>query len=203
MQLGLGVSFASIIAAASIPVALFYEQPRMTTIMLILALNFAITPLQALPHAWLTRGMKFDVLATIRVTAALTQAACTITFVWRGFGPVSLAWANLAATIAGIMLAVAIAAAVSSCLWLYAAKKHVRFTWPQLFKPLGKSAAVAGAAAGVPFAVSVILGWRSSDILVTLLVAVPGAAALFCAAAYATRHATWDEITRAIATLRA
>lgn len=398
VQLGLGILFASIIAGASIPVARFYEEPRMTTIMLVLAFNFAITPFQALPYAWLTRGMKFDILATIRVTGALAQAACAITLAWNGVGPISLAWANLAATIAGIALAAMIvggslpwiprfvgvrqvvsfggritavaffntirnaspelflgklqgmtetglfsrghglvtmferlimdavnavafplfakqlredqdvtslflraaalitalgwsflaclgilafpvirllygmqwdeavdptrwlaaamilavpvyvclapmlatgavsqvlrvaalstcvsvacsgigayfglltlsqllvpAAAISSVLWLYAAKDHVKFSWTKIFQTLGKSAVIAMAAAGVPLIVSIVMGWRSSDILVTLLIAVPGAAAGFCVAACMTRHAIWDEITRAVALLR-
>ena len=399
VQLGLGIIFASIIGVASIPVAHFYAEPRMTTIMLVLAVNFAITPFQALPYAWLTREMKFDVLATIRVTGALAQAACGITLAWRGGGPVSLAWANLAATAAGIALAASIvgrdlpwkprfagvrhvvsfggritavgflstirnaspelflgklqgmtdsglfsrghglvtlferlimdavnavafplfakqmregqevtglflraaalitvlgwsflaclgilafpiirvlygtqwdqavdptrwlagamilavpvyiclapmlatgavvavlrvaalstfvgvicagtgayfgllplsqllmpAAAISSALWLYAAKTYVGFSWFGLSQTLGKSAAVASVAAAVPLAVSIVLGWRSSEIVTTLLVAVPGAAVGFCAAAYVTRHPIWDEITRAVALLKA
>ena len=399
VQLGFGVLFASIIAAASIPVARFYAEPRITTIMLVLAANFAITPFQALPYAWLTRELKFDVLAAIRVTGALAHAACAIALAWRGVGPVSLAWANLVATIAGIVLAAAIvggslpwiprfqgvrqvvsfggritgvvllntirnaspelflgklqgmtetglfsrghglvtmferlimdavnavafplfarqmredqevtnlflravalitalgwsflaclgilafpvirvlygtqwdeavdptrwlaaamilavpiyvclapmlatgavtqvlrvaalstcvgvacagtgayfgllplsqlmlpAAAISSGLWLYAAKDHVRFNWTSLSKTLGKSAVIAAAAAGIPLVVSIVLGWRSGNILATLVVAVPGAVAGFCVAAYVTRHAIWDEITHAVALLRA
>jgi len=398
VQLGLGILFASIIGGASIPVARFYAEPRITTIMLVLAANFAITPFQALPYAWLTREMRFDVLASIRVTGALAQAACAITLAWKDFGPVSLAWANLAATIAGIVLAAAIvggklpwiprfrgvrqvvsfggritgvaflntirnaspelflgklqgmtetglfsrghglvamferlimdavnavafplfakqmregqdvtslflraaalitavgwsflaclgilafpvvrvlygtqwdlavdptrwlaaamilavpvyfclapmlatgavikvlrvaalstgvgvtcagigayfgllslsqllvpAAAISSGLWLYTAKDHVRFDWTSLSQTLGKSAVIALAAAAVPLAASIALGWRSSEILVTLLIAVPGSALGFCAAANMTRHPIWDEMMRAVALLR-
>ncbi len=398
VQLGLGFLFASIIAGASITVSRFYEEPRMTAIMLVLAFNFAITPFQALPYAWLTREMRFGYLATIRMTGALAQAMCAIALAWWGFGPISLAWANLAATVAGIALAISLvgaslpwlprfvgvrqvvsfggrlttvsfltnlrnaspelflgklqgmhetglfsrgqglvvmferlimdgfnavafplfakqvregqemassflraaalitalgwsflaclgilayplirvlygsqwdeavdptrwlaaamalavpfhvclapmlatgavsqvlrvaalstciyigcagigaqfglltlsqlllpAAALSSALWLYAAKQHVGFKWTSLFGGLGKSAIIAMATASIPLAVSMVLGWRASDILTTLLVAVPGAAAGFCAAAWLTRHAVWEEIARARASLK-
>ena len=71
------------------------------------------------------------------------------------------------------------AAAISSALWLYAAKTYVGFSWFGLSQTLGKSAAVASVAAAVPLAVSIVLGWRSSEIVTTLLVAVPGAAVGF------------------------
>lgn len=394
VQLGLGLLFASIIAAASLPVARFYVEPRMTPIMLILAINFAITPFQALPYAWLTRDMKFGTLALIRVTGAIAHAAFAVALAWLDHGPMSLAWANLAATVAGIMLAASIvgsrlpwrpsfagvrqvisfggrltavsffttvrnaspelflgklqgmtdtglfsrsqglvamferlvmdavnavafplyakemregndvtptflraaglitvlgwsflvclailafpvirvlygpqwdaavdptrwlavamivavpvhvcmvpmlatgavgqvlrvaalstvisvasagigasfglltlsqlmlpAAAVSSALWLYAAKRHVSFKWRDLGATLGKSAITAAAAGAIPLAVSLALGWRSTEFLATLLIAVPGAAAGFGAAAYLTRHPVWDELTRAL-----
>jgi O-antigen/teichoic acid export membrane protein len=398
VQLGLGLLFASIIAGGSVPVASFYAEPRIAIIMLVLAVNFAITPFQALPYAWLTRGMEFKVLAYVRVTGALAQAACAIILAWRGVGAVSLAWANLAATLAGIALAVAIvgrklpwiprlagarqvvsfggritavtflntirnaspelflgklqgmtetglfsrahglvamferlimdavnavafplfakqmregdnvsdsfiraaalitalgwsflaclgtlsfpvirvlygtqwdeavdptrwlaaamifavpvyvclapmlasgavtqvlrvaalstgvsvtctgigaylgllplsqlmlpAAVISSALWLHAAKSQVKFEWTDLSRALGKSALLAVGAAGIPFVVMMALGWRSNEILLTLLLAVPGAIAGFCMAAYVTRHAIWDEITRAVQALR-
>lgn len=105
VQLGLGLAFSVVIAAASIPVARFYAEPRMIGIMLVLAANFALTPFQALPYAALTRDMRFDALAKIRVTGAVAQAACAIGLVVMGLGPVALAWANLAATAAGGALA--------------------------------------------------------------------------------------------------
>ena len=108
VQLGLGLFFALLIAAASMPVSAFYREPRMMEIMLVLAVNFAMTPFQALPYAWLMRAMRFDVLASMRVTGALVQSACGIGLAWIGTGPVSLAWANLAATIAGSVIAFAV-----------------------------------------------------------------------------------------------
>lgn len=394
VQLGLGLLFAAIIAGASVPVAHFYMEPRITPIMLVLAFNFAITPFQALPYAWLTRGMKFGVLATIRVTGALAQAGIAIVLAWRDFGPISLAWANLAATVAGIALAATIvgsslpwrprlsgvrqvisfggrltivslfttmrnaspelflgklqgmtdtglfsrgqglvamferlvmdavnavsfpmyakevregrevtgtflraaalitvlgwsflaclavfayplirllygdqwdaavdptrwlavamiftvpihvcmvpmlatgavdkvlrvaavstglsvvsagvgayfgllavsqalipASMIGSMLWLYAARKHVGFNWADLGKTFGKSALIAAASTVAPLAISIVLGFRSSQFVPTLLIGVPGAALGFGLAAYLTRHEIWDEVVRAL-----
>jgi O-antigen/teichoic acid export membrane protein len=108
VQLGLGVIFSLLIAVACVPVSAFYREPRMIEIMLVLSANFALTPFQALPYAWLMRAMRFDVLATMRMCAALVQAGCGIGLAWAGAGPISLAWANLAATIAGVAIATAI-----------------------------------------------------------------------------------------------
>ncbi|MBK7356833.1 MAG: oligosaccharide flippase family protein [Propionivibrio sp.] len=49
VQLGLGLFIALLILAAAIPTASFYNEPRMLDIMLVLALNFAITPFLAFP----------------------------------------------------------------------------------------------------------------------------------------------------------
>jgi O-antigen/teichoic acid export membrane protein len=105
VQLGLGILFALLIAGGSLPVAAFYNEPRMIDIMLVLAANFALTPFQALPYAWLMRAMRFDILALMRMASALVQAACGIGLAWGGVGPISLAWANLAATVAGVAIA--------------------------------------------------------------------------------------------------
>ena len=102
VQLGIGLMFGAIIAAASSVVASFYAQPTITDIMLVLALNFAVTPFQALPNAILTRELRFGTLAAIRFASTAAQALVAIGLTWGGFGPISLAWGNLAATAVGI-----------------------------------------------------------------------------------------------------
>ena len=393
-QLGLGLLFALLIASASMPVAAFYREPRMMDIMLVLALNFALTPFLGLPYAWLMRAMRFDVLASMRITAALVQAACGVGLAWQGIGPISLAWANLAATVAGATFAIAIvgrelpwkprfagvrhvvsfggritgitflntirnaspelflgklqgmtdtglfsrgqglvamferlimdavnavalpmfaneiregreitasflravalltalgwsflaflgilafpvirvlygtqwddavdptrwlaaamaitvpahiclaplvatgeiravfrvallsmlvavmcagagaylgllplcqlmvpAAIVSSGLWLRAAQRHVIFPWPAILRTFAGSACLAIAAAAVPLTVAMFFGWRSTDIIVTLAIAVPGSAAGLLGVAYFMKHPVWEEVRRAI-----
>ena len=103
VQLGLGLFFAALVAAAAVPVARFYGQPQMVGIMLILASNFAMIPFQAYPNAWLVREMRFGSIAGVRFTGALMHGTSAIGLAWLGFGPVSLAWANTLSTVGGII----------------------------------------------------------------------------------------------------
>ncbi|WP_294255196.1 oligosaccharide flippase family protein [Propionivibrio sp.] len=103
VQLGLGLFIALLILAAAIPTASFYNEPRMLDIMLVLALNFAITPFLAFPYAWLARDMRFGKIAVIRFVGSVVHAASSIGLAWSGHGPVSLAWANALTTLSGIL----------------------------------------------------------------------------------------------------
>lgn len=103
VQLFLGCLLAIIVVAAAVPVAEFYRAPTMTDIMLVLALNFAITPFLAYPNAWLVREMRFGSIAAVRFVGAAVHAAAAITMAWLGYGPVSLAWANALTTVASIV----------------------------------------------------------------------------------------------------
>lgn len=103
VQLGLGCFLALLVLAAAIPVADFYREPQMTAIMIVLAVNFAITPFLAYPNAWLVRELRFGPIAAVRFTGALVHASAAIGLAWIGFGAVSLAWANVLTTVASIL----------------------------------------------------------------------------------------------------
>ncbi len=109
VQLALGTLLAMVVLAAAVPAAEFYQEPRIFDIMLVLALNFAITPFLAYPNAWLVREMRFGSIAAVRFVGALVHAASAITMAWLGYGPVSLAWANALTTVASIVAIWAIA----------------------------------------------------------------------------------------------
>lgn len=102
VQAGLGLLFAMALALGALPVARFYAEPEMVGIMLVLALNFLVTPLMAFPHAQLVRDMRFGTIATVRFAGALAHGSSAISLAWLGWGAISLAWANLAATLVGI-----------------------------------------------------------------------------------------------------
>ncbi|SBT05679.1 putative Membrane protein involved in the export of O-antigen and teichoic acid [Candidatus Propionivibrio aalborgensis] len=103
VQLGLGLFIALLILASAIPAATFYNEPRMLDIMLVLALNFAITPFLAFPYAWLARDMRFGTIAIIRFVGSVVHAGASIGLAWSGHGPISLAWANALTTLSGIL----------------------------------------------------------------------------------------------------
>jgi len=106
VQLGLGVGLALLFMLASHPVALFYNEPRMRDIMLLVALNYAINPFGSLTHAWLMREMRFDSSALIRFSGGLTGAMVSTWMAWKDYGPISLAWGALASTVVAALMAV-------------------------------------------------------------------------------------------------
>lgn len=97
--LGTGVLMAVIVLLAAYPVAAFFHEPSMVGIMWVISLNFAVNPLGSMTYAWLMREMRFDALATMRFSASVAGSITSILLAYRGFGPISLAYGNLASTL--------------------------------------------------------------------------------------------------------
>ena len=73
--------------AALAPVlALFYREPRLTTITWAISVTFLICGLRVQHEAILKRQMRFSALALRNVTAAVMGAASAIVMAWRGAG---------------------------------------------------------------------------------------------------------------------
>lgn len=106
VQLGLGLGLAGVVLLASYPVAVFYNEPRMRNIMLVVALNYAINPFGSLTYAWLMREMRFESIALMRFSAALSGALVSTWLAWKNYGPISLAFGSLASTVANALMAV-------------------------------------------------------------------------------------------------
>lgn len=106
VQLGFGLGLACLVLLASYPVSVFYKEPRMRDIMLLVALNYAINPFGSLTYAWLMREMRFESVALMRFSAGLTGALVSIGMAWRGYGPISLAFGSLSATAMNALVAV-------------------------------------------------------------------------------------------------
>ncbi len=99
IMLGTGAGMALLVLVAAYPVASFYKEPRMATIMAIVALNFLINPFGSMTYAWLMREMRFETLAVMRLFSSLAGAVTAAVLAWQDWGPLSLALGNLAATI--------------------------------------------------------------------------------------------------------
>ena len=106
VQLGLGFALACLVALASYPVAIFYREPRMRDIMLLVALNYLINPFGSLTYAWLMREMRFQSVAVMRFSASASGASVAIWLAWKGYGPISLAFGSLASTVVNSLVAV-------------------------------------------------------------------------------------------------
>jgi O-antigen/teichoic acid export membrane protein len=130
VQLALGWFLALIVLSAAVPVAGFYREPAMTNIMLVLALNFAITPFLAYPNAWLVREMRFGSIAAVRFIGAAVHAVAAISMAWLGYGPVSLAWANALTTVASIV-----------AIWIFA---HPTLPWKPITMGIGEVISFGG-----------------------------------------------------------
>lgn len=99
VQLGLGILLAAVVLGLSSPAAAFYGEPRIQSIMQLLALNYLINPLGSVTYAWLMREMRYDAIAIVRFSATLGGAVTSVLLALRGYGPISLAWGSLASTL--------------------------------------------------------------------------------------------------------
>lgn len=106
VQLGLGLGLACVVLLASYPVAVFYKEPRMRDIMLVVALNYAINPFGSLTHAWLTREMRFEGIALMRFSSVLCGALVATWLAWQNYGPISLAFGSLSSTVVNALVSV-------------------------------------------------------------------------------------------------
>jgi O-antigen/teichoic acid export membrane protein len=105
VQLSLGFGLACLVLLASYPVSLFYEEPGMRDIMWVVALNYAVNPFGSLTYAWLMREMRFESVAMMRFASAVSGALVSVGLAWRGYGPISLAFGSLTATVANALMA--------------------------------------------------------------------------------------------------
>ena len=103
VQICLGVFLALLMVLSAVPLAEFYREERIRNIIFVLALNVLITPLLSYPSAWLVRQMRFDLMAVVRFAGGLAHALFGIGLVLGNVGPISLAWANVASTLVGII----------------------------------------------------------------------------------------------------
>ncbi|MBL0351989.1 MAG: oligosaccharide flippase family protein [Dechloromonas sp.] len=106
VQLGLGLALACLVLLASYPVAIFYDEPRMRDIMLVVALNYAVNPFGSITYAWLMREMRFESIAIMRFSASLSGALVSIWLAWNDYGPISLAFGLLASTLVNALSAI-------------------------------------------------------------------------------------------------
>lgn len=106
VQLGLGLGLACLVLLASYPVAVFYNEPRMRNIMLVVALNYVVGPFGSLTHAWLMREMQFQSSVLIRFSGGLIGALVATWLAWKNYGPISLAIGSLTTTAVGAIMSV-------------------------------------------------------------------------------------------------
>ncbi len=86
---------ALVILALAWPLSLFYEDPRLVPLMLIIGASYFVFPFAIVPTALLVRDMDFRRLFMINVGSALVAAIVAIALAAAGFSASALAWAQL------------------------------------------------------------------------------------------------------------
>ena len=104
LTVGLGVGLSLLVLLLSIPAGRFYGNADVTSVVAILALNFALTPFGGVAQALLTRDMHFGTLTWIRLSQSMILAAGSVALAAAGLGPQSLAWGAVMATLSNVVM---------------------------------------------------------------------------------------------------
>ncbi|MCK9686349.1 oligosaccharide flippase family protein [Scleromatobacter humisilvae] len=100
----MGLGLCLLLLALSIPAGAFYKDSNVTTIVCILALNFALTPLGSVSQSLLTRELRFSTLTWIRLAQSAVLAGASIALAQLGWGSLSLAWGAVLSSLANSIL---------------------------------------------------------------------------------------------------
>lgn len=87
---------------------------------------------------------------------------------------------------------------ISGFLWLRLTRARIAFPFTALLKVWLKSLTLAAGTAAAPLAVMFQFGWRSQDILHTMVLAILGGLLGFAATAWFTKHQVWVEARNAL-----
>ena len=86
----LGFLLAGLMAALAPSIAWFYEQPELTALVLVIALNFILNSLNIIPRTLLEKGLRFRFLFFIDATATVLSGLIAIGMALNGYGVWSL-----------------------------------------------------------------------------------------------------------------
>ncbi len=103
MNIILSWSIGLVLVVASGPLAVFYANPQMATILRVLAVSFLLIPFGAVTMAWYRRAMDFSPIfwAGILSNVATLIVGCGLAYL--GFGALSLAWSSLAGVVVTVL----------------------------------------------------------------------------------------------------
>jgi PST family polysaccharide transporter len=100
----LGLLLAVLFLLIAPLVARFYHEPKLSSLTMLMAVNFVITPLGSVQTTILRRAMNFRRLAFIQVFSVLVSGSVAIAMACRGYGTQSLVWQILAASSVTVIL---------------------------------------------------------------------------------------------------
>lgn len=115
------VLFATSVALAN-PIARFYNEPAVASVVIVLAVNFVVAGVQMVPQSLLIRDLKFRQLAWVHAAETLSLTGCTVTLAALGAGYWALVLGMVASKLTGTMVVLA---------W----RGH-RIAWPFPLRPI-------------------------------------------------------------------
>ncbi|WP_194918516.1 oligosaccharide flippase family protein [Novosphingobium sp. NBM11] len=89
-----GIAILTILSAK--PIALFYGDPRLLPITLVIACSYLAVPLAIVPQATCQRRMDYKSNTMIEVGSSIANAATAVTLAVLGYGALALAWGAFA-----------------------------------------------------------------------------------------------------------
>lgn len=97
-------SMAALIFMLREPLAAFYGEPGVASVLSVLCLNFLLLPLASPAFALLTREMAFRKMFVVQMISNSVHTATSIVLAWRGHGYMSLAWGPVAGIATQVLL---------------------------------------------------------------------------------------------------
>lgn len=92
-------SVSAILLLAAGPVAVFYGEPGVGSVLSVLALAFLATPFGAVAMAYLRREMRFHAMYWATLVSGVGSGIVAILLAYKGFGYMSLAWSSLVSSV--------------------------------------------------------------------------------------------------------
>ena len=83
----------------------FYEEPGVTAVLSLLAVNFLLVPFGMIVLSYFRRQLQFGKIMLVETASSIVHAATGIILAFIGFSYMSLAWAAIAGTVTSLILA--------------------------------------------------------------------------------------------------
>lgn len=94
-----------VLFAISFPVAVFYAEPKVATVIWITTLGLLVSPFSTIALALMLRNQRFVDMMKVSMSGAFANAGFSILFGWLGFGAIALALGQLASALALVIVA--------------------------------------------------------------------------------------------------
>jgi O-antigen/teichoic acid export membrane protein len=101
-----GWLLAAVVLGGSGVAAHFYHDPRLSTVLQLLSINFMLIPFSSVALPYLRRQMRFSAIFTINTCSSLAQLASSVGMALAGYSYLSLVWGAVAGTTAGLLASI-------------------------------------------------------------------------------------------------